>query len=44
MQQQSPSALNAGTPVDAGTDQEFQSSSDAATITTEDILAAIGAD
>ena len=42
MQQQSPSALNAGTPVDTGTDQEFQSSSDA--VTTEDILAAIGAD
>ena len=42
MQQMSPSALNAGTPVDTGTDQEFQSSSDA--VTTEDILAAIGAD
>ena len=38
MQQGSSSAVDNGTPVDTGTDQEFQSSSDAAPVTTEDIL------
>jgi len=44
MQQGSSSAVDKGTPVDAGTDQAFKSSSDADPRLTEDILDLIGED